>query len=111
MKKTNYREMLLYYDIHLMLSDESDISNTSNDKMNNMNSLPLYYFNSDIPNDNQKYNLIKEEKVFCKKFNVYGMYYSTFYEGRKIKISDLENNYEILPIDFLVFRIYDNNIV
>ena len=39
------------------------------------------------------------------------MYYSTFYEGREIKISDLENNYEILPIDFLVFTIYDNNIV
>ena len=37
------------------------------------------------------------------------MYYSTFYEGREIKISDLENNYEILPIDYLVFTIYDNN--
>ena len=92
--------MLLYYNIHLMQSDESDISNISNDKMNNMNSLPLYYFNSD-----------KKEIKFCKKFNVYGMYYSTFYEGREIKISDLENNYEILPIDLLVFTIHDNNTV
>ena len=37
------------------------------------------------------------------------MYYSTFYEWRQIRISDLEKNYEILPIDFLVFTVYDNN--
>ena len=111
MEKNNNREMLLYYNINLIESDESDISNISNDEINNMNSLPLYYFNSDNSNDidNTKKMRITEEKDFCKKFNIYGMYFSTFYEGREIKISDLEKNYEIMPIDFLVFTIYDNN--
>ena len=113
MKKSNNREMLLYYNIQLVESDESIASNKSNDVINDMNSLPLYYFNSDISNDINALKKIRitEEKEFCEKFNAYGMYYSTFYEGREIKISDLENNYEILPIDFLIFTIYDNNTI
>ena len=111
MEKKNKREMLLYYNIKIEESYESDESDLSNGKINNMNSLPLYHFNSDNSKniDELKKIRINEEKEFCKKFNVYGMYYSTFYEGREIKLSDLEKNYEILPIDFLVFTIYNNN--
>ena len=111
MEKKNKREMLLYYNIKIEESYESDESDLSNGKINNMNSLPLYHFNSDNTNniDELKKIRITEEQEFCKKFNVYGMYYSTFYEGREIKLSDLEKNYEILPIDFLVFTIYNNN--
>ena len=84
MKKTNQREMLLYYNIELIESDESDTSNIYNGKNNNMNSLPLYYFNRDISKniDDLKKIRVEEEKEFCKKFNAYGMYYSIFYEGR-----------------------------
>ena len=39
------------------------------------------------------------------------MHYCIFNEGKNINISDLENNYEILQIDYIVFNIIDNNII
>ena len=60
MKKSNNREMLLYYNIVLVSDDESISHDKSNDVINDMNSLPLYYFNSDISND---INAIKKIRI------------------------------------------------
>ena len=110
-KKPINQEMLIYYNIELNESKEINIEN--NDKVNDMNSLPLYYFNQKKPysHDKMKDILIKKEEEFCKKYNAYGMYYSIFNERKKIKISDLANNYTKLPLDYLVFKQFEDDII
>ena len=86
-------EMFIYYNKEL-------------NKNNYINSLPLYHFRIK-KGDKKEYikeAIINEEIEFCKKYNLYGMYYSLLYNEKIIKISDLEKYYEILPIDYLVFK-------
>ena len=96
-KKSNNREMLLYYNLELSGSNKSK----------DMASLPLYFFNQTVPKD----NLISEEIKFCQKFNPYGMHYSIFNEEKDITTNELEYYYEMLPIDFIVFTKKENNII
>ena len=102
-RNVNNLEMFLYYNIKLTQINETD-------KNNDMNSLPLSYFNKNIP-DSIKNNMIKKEEECCKKLNDYGIYYCIFNEGKNINISDIETYYKILPIDYIVFNKNDNNII
>ena len=95
-------------------SNESNEKNTeTNDKINNMNSLPLFYYykKDQYNNDEKKDILIKKEIEFCNKFNPYGMHYSILNEKKEIKLTELEKYYKILPLDYLVFTKISNNIV
>ena len=93
-------EMFLYYNKEL---------NGNND----MNFLPLYHFRIKNEENDESINeeFINEEIKFCKKFNLYGMYYSFLHKNEKMKISDLEKYYAILPIDYLVFKKINLNII
>ena len=92
-------------------SNESDeIITETSDKTNNMNSLPLYYFNKKEHNYNEiKDIFINKEIEFSKKFNAYGIYYSILNEKKEIKITELEKYYKILPLDYLVFTKIDDS--
>ena len=83
----DYKEKLFYYNIEL-------------NKNRDMNSLPFFYFNK-----NTKEEILEKEINFCDKFNLHGIYYSLLQNGREIKLYELNRNYNILPIDYLVFNI------
>ena len=86
-----FKEVFLYYNIEL---------NKKRDK----NSLFLFKFKKFKDKNNVENEILDEEKIFCNKFNLYGMYYSLLQNGRELKIEDLNKNYDILPIDYLVFN-------
>ena len=102
---SNKLELFLYYNIQLNEPNELNKSD--------MNSLPLFFFNQKIQDNEEakKLMLIDEEKKFCNKFNAYGMHYSILNEGKEIKLTELENYYELLPIDYLIFTKIDNNFI
>ena len=72
--------------------------------------MPLYYYrlkseNNSIDLENQ---IISEEKILCKDFNLYGMYYSLINCTKEIDASELLNIFDNLPCDLLVFKKKDN---
>ena len=90
--KLDNKEMFFYYNIEL-------------NKNRDMNSLPLFYFNKNTKNE-----ILEKEIQFCDKFNLHGMYDSLLLKGREIKLNDLNKNFDILPIDYLVFKINKDTI-
>ena len=78
--------MFFYYNIEL-------------NKNRDRNSLPLFYFNK-----NSNKEILEKEINFCNKFNLHGMYDALLLNGREIKLNDLNKKYDILPIDYLVFK-------
>ena len=98
MKSVRNHEMLLYYNIELNENIE-------------INTLPLYLYEKNKDFQNKKEKILDEEIKFCGKFNFYGIHYSILNEGRNIKISDLEKQYNILPNDYLVFNINKDNTI
>ena len=93
--KLDNLENFIYYNIKL---------NNKND----MNSLPLFHFkkfNDNLDEVKKVDKILKEEIEFCNKsFNLYGMYYSLLYCNREISMTDLNIKYDILPVDYLVFK-------
>ena len=84
-------ENFVYYNLEM---------NNKRDK----NSLPLFHFKKFENNINEKDELLKEEIKFCDKFNLYGMYYSLLHCNKEINLEELNQNYDILPFDYLVFK-------
>ena len=84
-------ENFVYYNLEM---------NNKRDK----NSLPLFHFKKFDNNINEKDELLKEEIKFCDKFNLYGMYYSLLHCNKEINLEELNQNYDILPFDYLVFK-------
>ena len=84
-------ENFVYYNVEM---------NNKKDK----NSLPLFHFKKFENNINEKDELLKEEIKFCDKFNLYGMYYSLLHCNKEVNLDELNQNYDILPFDFLVFN-------
>ena len=84
--KLDNKEMFFYYNIEL-------------NKNRDRNSLPLFYFNK-----NSNKEILEKEIKFCDKFNLHGMYDALLLNGREIKLNDLNKKYDILPIDYLVFK-------
>ena len=89
--KLGNKEEFLYYNIEL---------NKKRDK----NSLLLFKYKKFKDKKKEENELLNEEKIFCNKYNLYGMYYSLFQNGREFNIEELNKNYDILPIDYLVFN-------
>ena len=102
-KNPNNGEVLFYYNIEL------------NEK-NDIKSSPLYYYKiKDIKSENE-INSVKEESISqerkkFEKYNIYGIHYSLLNSDKKIKISELENYYDILPIEYLVLNINKDNTI
>ena len=102
-KNPNNGEVLSYYNIEL------------NEK-NDIKSSPLYYYKiKDIKSENElnsfKEESISQENKKFEKYNIYGVHYSLLNSDKKIKISELEKYYDILPIEYLVFNINKDNTI
>ena len=72
-------------------------------------SLPAFNYKKNINPSELEETLLKEEVDYCKKFNVFGMHYSVINNGNNIKLEELKDYFDILPIDYLIFKINEDN--
>ena len=99
-----YNMQNLYFNNKLDNFENFIYYNVELNKKRDKNSLPLFHYKKFENNANKKDEILKEEIKFCNKFNLYGMYYSLLYCNKEINLEELSKKYDILPIDFLVFK-------
>ena len=92
------KQALFIYDLKLKVNDEIKF---------------LAAFNyRKIENDNEFENiLLEEEKQYCTKFNLYGLHYSVYNNGKNIGLEQLLKYIYILPCEYLHFLINEDKSV
>ena len=80
----------------------------SNDEIK---SLAAFHFRKEAKDKEFENILIKEEIQYCQKFNLYGLHYSIINNGKDIELEKLLNYLHILPCEYLLFSINNNNTI